>query len=592
MQLTGRSFEALKYFVADKWKALIAIGILSFFVAFFESLATLAVYPVLAFVTPGAVDGSSINYMDNAISWVTGHILIEPLYLAVFLLFTLTLIKSVLAYANVLLSWLTSNKIIQETQAKIITSLLSADYQYLISTQKGDLAYRLLNAPGYIGKIINAIPMMVVEILKISMIITMLFIVSPAVTSFLLLLAAGYFLLTKMIAQNVSYGTGSGRARSASNQAIHAMNALKGIKSIKLYAVTTYWINLFVAECRNFYLYARKDAIISGLPKNLLEIVSISFICGLVLFFGRGQNGILNSIPMLGVFAFSLFKILPSLKLIGNSGMSLMSMLPHAEAAYLAIKETEKHKSVLDGKKQLKGFNSGLEIRDLSFYYVNSKVAALKDVSFTVLRGEFVGIIGHSGSGKTTLLDILGNLLHPSFGKVLIDGQPTSLYSASSFSAHIGYVGQDGFLFSDTIRNNVLFGRSGFDDNVIKEALRKADILGFVEGLPGGLDFVLADDGMKVSGGQRQRLCIARAMLKNPEILLLDEATSALDHKTEKNIMETILELVREEGKTVIFVTHRESAINNAHKIIEMRDGQIVGEISNTIIAKEEKMIL
>jgi ABC-type multidrug transport system fused ATPase/permease subunit len=137
-------------------------------------------------------------------------------------------------------------------------------------------------------------------------------------------------------------------------------------------------------------------------------------------------------------------------------------------------------------------------------------------------------------------------------------------------------VGQDPFLFNDTIRSNVLFGRNDPGEDIIKQALRKADVLDFVESLPGGLDYIVADDGMKMSGGQRQRICIARALLKNPEILLLDEATSALDHKTEEKIIETILRIVKQDGNTVIFVTHRKSAIQQADQVIEVKDGQIL----------------
>jgi ABC-type multidrug transport system fused ATPase/permease subunit len=576
MKLMGDSKKTLKYFLSRKWKAMIFIAALSFIVAFFESLATFAIYPVLSLMSPETVSGVHNSNLDTIMSWITSHSPASPLYAAVVLLFGLTLIKLVLSYGNILLTWVTANTIYQETQIQIMSSLLRSDYQFLLSAQKGDLAYRALNAPGYVSKITNVIPMITVEVLKTLMLMTMLFLISPQVTLFLVIIATLYFLVARYIAGNVSYGTGSGRAKSASNQSIHAMNALKGIKAIRLFGVTKFWIDQFARECKNFYFFARKDAAITGIPSMLLELVSVSFICAMALYFtGNGKN-FLGNLPMIGVFAYSLLKLLPSLKQISNYGMELMANLPHAEAAYHAIEESERYQGNAGGHEWLNAFQSQIAIKDVSFYYANTKKPAVRNVNVEIAKGQFVGIIGPSGSGKTTLLDLLGGLLKVSSGEILLDGKPIDSFSSESMSDHISYVGQDPFLYNETIRNNILFGRKDPGNDAIRQALRKADVLEFVESLPGGLDFVVADDGMKMSGGQRQRICIARALLRNPEILLLDEATSALDHKTEEKIIETILRIVRQDRDTVIFVTHRKSAIQQADHIIKMKDGQVL----------------
>ncbi|MEN6318286.1 MAG: ABC transporter ATP-binding protein [Syntrophaceae bacterium] len=576
MKFSGDSKKALKYFLSKKWKALIGIALLSFVVAFFESLATFAIYPVLSLVTPETAGRGQNPYLDAVMNWITSHSAGSPLSTAVALLFGFTLIKLILSYGNILLTWVTANKICQEIQIKMMSSLLMSDYQFLINSQKGDLAYRVLTAPGYVSKMTNVIPMAAVEILKTLMLISMLFMISPQVTFVLMIIAAIYFLLARFIAKNVSYGTGSGRAKSASNQSIHAMNALKGIKAIRLFGVAKFWTDLFGKECRNFYTFARKDAAISGIPGMLLELVSVVFICVLALYFTSGKGNFLSNVPVIGVFAYSLLKMMPSLKQISSYGMEVMSMLPHAEAAYHAIQESERNRTNADCLDELQSFQSGIQIKDLSFHYANTDKPALANVNVEIGKGQFVGIIGPSGSGKTTLLDLLGGLLKDSSGVILLDGKTINSFSSESLSEHMGYVGQDPFLYNDTIRNNVLFGRKNPGDEVIRQALRKADVLEFVDSLPGGLDFIVADDGMKMSGGQRQRISIARALLTSPEILLLDEATSALDHKTEEKIIETVLRLIKEERCTVIFVTHRKSAIHHADQIIEMRDGKVL----------------
>ncbi|HUH67180.1 MAG TPA: ABC transporter ATP-binding protein, partial [Syntrophales bacterium] len=550
--------------------------ILSFVVAFFEGLATFAIYPVLSLVAPASGGSGQNHYLDAIMTWIVSHSAASPLYMAVALLFGLTFFKLILSYGNILLTWVTANKIYQETQIKMMSSLLTTDYQFLLSAQKGDLAYRVLTAPGYVSKITNVMPMMAVELLKTIMLITMLFFISARITTVLIVVAALYFLLARFIARNVSYGTGSGRAQSASNQSVHAMNALKGIKIIRLFGVTKFWADLFGKECKDFYIFARKDAAISGIPNMLLELVTIAFICAMALYFTANGSSFLSNVPVIGVFAYSLLKLMPSLKQMSSYGMEVMAMLPHAEAAYHAIDESDRHQEGSNGREKLIAFSTRIQIKDVTFYYANTDKPAVKNVSADIPKGQFVGIIGPSGSGKTTLLDLLAGLLNVSSGEILLDGKPLGSFSPETLSEHFGYVGQDPFLLNDTIRNNVLFGRNDPGDEIIKQALRKADVLDFVESLPGVLDYRVADDGMKMSGGQRQRICIARALLKNPEILLLDEATSALDHKTEEKIVETIMRIVKEAGNAVIFVTHRKSAIQRADQIIEMKDGQIL----------------
>lgn len=587
MKLTGDSKKALKYFYAKKWKASIVIIILSFFFAFFEGLSTLAIYPVIALISPETSAGGHNKYLDEVMMWFTLHTSLPPVQMAAIILFLLTFIKLLLGYCNTFYIWITSNRIVRETQTKIMSSVLMADYQFLLNSSKGDLAYRILTSPGFIGKSFNMIPMMIIEGLKTMVLMGMLFSLSHQATFFLLIVSAIYFLITRFIAKKVSYGTGSGRARSASAQSVCAMNALKGIKVIRLFGATEFWINLFGRECQKFYLYARKDTAISGIPTMFLELVSISFICFLVMYLSGSSKGFYSNLPVIGVFALSLLKMMPSLRQLGNYFLNLMSQLPHVEASYFALTETSYNKSTLneEGKEVFKQFNSSIEFNNVKFLYNNALTPAINCLDVRINKGDFVGIIGASGSGKTTLLDLLAGLLKPLSGEILIDGMSVSRFTSNSRSKHMGYVGQDSFFINDTIRNNILFGRENFDDNSIINALKQAEILDFVESLQEGLDFIVADDGMKMSGGQRQRLSIARALLSDPEILLLDEATSALDHETEANVMETILRLVKEEEKTVIFVTHRKSAVKHVNKILEMRDGQIIRDVDLTVKA-------
>lgn len=578
MKLTGESRKALQYFFAKKWKSFLLILAASFAFAFLEGLSTFAIYPVIALISPETSIGGHNKYLDEVMLWLNLHSSLPPMRMAVILLFTFTLFKLILGYSNSLFIFMTGNKIVLETQNKIMASVLNADYQFLLNTPKGDLAYRIGNSPGWISKTFTMIPNMIIEGLKSLMLMTMLFMLSPGATLILLGVSFVYFMITRFIAKRVSYGTGSGRARSASNQSICTMNALNGIKVIRLFSATEFWIDIFRKECTKFYLFARKDEAIRGIPTMFLELFSISFICFMVLYLTESGKGFYNNLPVISVFALSLLKMMPSLRQLGNYGMNLMSQLPHVEAAYFALTESELNKAVSDneGKEPFKEFNSEIEFKNVTFFYKDTDSPAIENLNVTISKGDFIGIIGTSGSGKTTMLDLLAGLLKVTSGEVLIDGMSINMLSMNSRSDHMGYVGQDNFFINDTIRNNILFGRKGFDDSVILDVIHKAGLSEFIQSLPDGLDFVVADAGMKMSGGQRQRLCIARALLCNPEILLLDEATSALDQTTEAEVLGSILKLIKEQKKTVIFVTHRKSAVKYADKILEMRDGMLI----------------
>ena len=199
----------------------------------------------------------------------------------------------------------------------------------------------------------------------------------------------------------------------------------------------------------------------------------------------------------------------------------------------------------------------------------------LNNINLSFQKGEFIAIVGSSGSGKTTILDLLTNLLQPSEGKIMIDEYLLSDLTTQSLVKNIGYVGQDPFFLVEQFERIYFLAEIIFSDKDIYKALDKANIIDVVNSLPGGLNFKLSDDGFKVSGGQRQRLSLARTLLGEPKILLLDESTSNLDENSEERIIDTIYSLIKNEKLTVIFVTHRISAIEKANRIFRIDNGII-----------------
>ncbi|XMB85514.1 ABC transporter ATP-binding protein [Mycoplasmatota bacterium WC44] len=217
-----------------------------------------------------------------------------------------------------------------------------------------------------------------------------------------------------------------------------------------------------------------------------------------------------------------------------------------------------------------------IEFKDLSFAYPDSELQQLHNISFKINKGDTVGVIGRTGCGKTTLVDLLMRIYNVDEGKLFIDGIDIMKLPLKKVRQSIGYVPQDGFLFSDNLYNNIALGvnRSGDYYGKVIEAATLSDVNKNIEDFKEGYETVIGERGVTLSGGQRQRVAIARALIKDPNILILDDSVSAVDTKTEETILEN-LKKVRDD-KTTIIIAHRISSIKNANKIILMDEGKII----------------
>jgi ATP-binding cassette, subfamily B, bacterial PglK len=219
---------------------------------------------------------------------------------------------------------------------------------------------------------------------------------------------------------------------------------------------------------------------------------------------------------------------------------------------------------------------SSLTCEDVSFRYEDSAVPALEHISFTIARGQSVGIVGPTGAGKSTLVDVLLGLLAPTAGRVLIDGEPLE-GRERAWQRQIGYVSQDVYLLDDTLRRNIAFGipDGAIDDRRLAAAVQQARLEEVVSAMPQRLETVIGEDGVRLSGGQRQRVAIARALYHDPPVLVFDEATAALDNQTEREVSEAISNM--HGARTLIAIAHRLSTVKGCDQLIYLRDGKLAG---------------
>lgn len=251
------------------------------------------------------------------------------------------------------------------------------------------------------------------------------------------------------------------------------------------------------------------------------------------------------------------------------------SLVQQAEASQQRINEfLQTEPEIKNTVNELTPIKGDIEFKNVSFIYPDTNIQALKDVSFSLKSGQTLAILGKTGSGKSTVLDLIGRLYDIDSGEVLVDSKPIKELNLFSLRESIGYVPQDAFLFSDSIKNNIKFGKDDATDNEVIEAAKNARVHRNILGFSKGYDTVLGERGITLSGGQKQRVSIARAIIKHPDILLFDDCLSAVDTETEEKILTNLVKLTK--GKTTIIVSHRVSSVKHADQIIVLEDGQII----------------
>ncbi len=255
----------------------------------------------------------------------------------------------------------------------------------------------------------------------------------------------------------------------------------------------------------------------------------------------------------------------------------LTSIVQRAEASQKRINEFLKEQPTIKNEvEEATPIQGKIEFKNVSFTYGDTNITALKNISFTINNGETVAIVGKIGSGKSTILDLVARLYDVSSGEILIDGIPIKNLNLNSLRGAIGAVPQDAFLFSDTIKNNIKFGKEDATDEKIVAIAKQAVVHNNIMGFSKDYNTILGERGITLSGGQKQRVSIARALIKDPQIYLFDDCLSAVDTETEEEILNNLKKASR--NRTTLIVSHRVSSAKNADKIIVLEDGKILQE--------------
>lgn len=305
----------------------------------------------------------------------------------------------------------------------------------------------------------------------------------------------------------------------------------------------------------------------------------------LVIYIGGMQyiNGDIESLGTIAEFIIYVNMLTWPVATVGW----VTSIVQQAEASQKRINEFLKIepeiKNTVNTPTDITG---AITFKNVSFTYDDTNIEALKGISFEIKEGETLAILGKTGAGKSTILDLIGRLYDISEGEILVNGLAIEKHNLYNLRNSIGYVPQDAFLFSDTIKNNIKFGKEEATDDDVIQAAKNAQVHKNIIKFNKGYDTILGERGITLSGGQKQRVSIARAIIKSPKILLFDDCLSAVDTETEEKILKNLNKISR--GKTSIIVSHRVSSAKNADKIIVLENGKIVQEGTHETLINSE----
>ena len=451
---------------------------------------------------------------------------------------------------------------------KIYTKYLNQPYSFFLNKNTSHLISNLsTQVPDVIYNFIMPMMLLFSEILILAFIVILLVIVDYKTILIASIVGFISFLFLRMVNNQIKF-LGTARVFNEKKKMQNIQQSLLAIKETILFDRQNYFINKFNKFSSATTIILSKYFSFLELPKILLELIGFVFLIVLIFFFYYlGYNG-REILPLIVIFSLAAYKILPSANRIINSIQRMRFTTGAIDSVYYEIRNSKN--TIVDIKndspKPLQ-FNNFINIKNIFFKYQGSSRFILKNFNLKINKGEILGIYGKSGSGKTTLINILLGLLEPSKGIVLIDSIDIKK-NIKSWQKNIGYVPQIIHLLNSSIKENINLGFFDKNNITIKASLQLSQLDNFVKNLKNKEKTSIGEDGVKISGGQRQRLGIARAIYRNPQVLILDEPTSSLDNETEEDFIKTIFSMKRK--KTIIIVSHKDSVLKKCDRIIKL----------------------
>ena len=561
-----------KYFVKYKYRFLLGI------------IATIAAQIFMLF-TPKLISQSFAAIEEFAKNSKTGTDVIRTELLHnILLIIVTTIIAGILTFLMRQTLIVMSRRVEFDLKNEVFRQYENLSQSFYKQNRTGDLMNRISEDVGKVRMYVGPAVMYTINtVIRFAIVIVYMYNVSPRLTLYTLLplpvLSYVIFKLSREINIRSTIFQQYMSKVSSFTQEIFS-----GIRVVKAYSLEDQHQTNMIALSHESKAKSMSLAKVQSLFGPLM--VALIGVSNLVVIYFGGMMYIDGTIPNIGIIAEFILYVNMLTWPVASLGW-VSSMVQEAEASQTRINEFLKIDPTIKNNNPEKSVIHGsITFKNVDFVYEDTNIQALRNVSFTVKKGETLAILGKTGSGKSTILSLISRLYDVSSGEIKIDQTPIAQVNLFNLRDSIGIVPQDAFLFSDSIKNNIMFGDENATEEQVINAAKMAVVHDNIIGFKLQYETVLGERGITLSGGQKQRVSIARAIIKDPQILLLDDCLSAVDTETEEAILNNLMEFCK--NKTTIIVTHRVSSARNADRIIILDDGSIIQQGTHNQLINSE----
>jgi ATP-binding cassette, subfamily B, bacterial MsbA len=484
-------------------------------------------------------------------------------------IFLCMVLKNLLSYSYSLLFQSVNASIGHRLRCGILHQLLIVGQSYFDSHDYGKMLNTLATET---WRVSSACAVLASVIINLCM--TLIFGILLLLISWKLTLITGCLLLliSQIIRRFTQQGKRLGAEATAANeeQTQRMLETLEGLQLIRAFGRESHEQHRFELVSRQVRKAFFKVERVSALVHPLSEVLTVSLLLGILLVVAIRTPG---QMAVSLTFLVLLYRLQPRIKQLDFDRVALDALSASVEEVRSILDESDKP-YLRSGTRVPASIEQGITFENVSFHYDAGKGVALEQVTCSIKVGETTAFVGPSGAGKSSLISLICRFYDPSSGRLLIDGIALPEFNLAWWRSQIAVVSQEVYLFNASVAENIGYGKLGATHQELVEAARKAHALEFIEGLPEGFQTIVGDHGLRFSGGQRQRLALARAFIRDPQILILDEATNSLDLISEGVVQDALEEFGR--NRTVLIVAHRISTIMHADKVIVLDLGKVV----------------
>ena len=563
--------RTLNFFDKDDKKTLFFLLILNLITSIFEILGIASIMPFVGLMSDPEYfsENKYFIYVRDVLQYTNA----QAIFISGVMVVSMFILSNI---SNAYTFWKTIQFSADQTHkisCMIMDKYLSQPYKFFVESDIAAINKNILDEAGHFAEAFVLPVLQVISKIIILFSISLLLvsvnyeIFFASLFSFILI----YFLVYKSI-RDLTKKYGDERLVSNDKRFKSVNDSLNSIKDVKYYSAEKHFLKSFSKAQKKFSISTAKNMLLSTLPRYIIEILAFGILFSVILYIIHVNNTLVDYLPLLAIFILAAYRVLPLLQHIFRNMISLNFNFPVLEILDNIMKLPS------DNEEKL-GFTSNenkeIEFKNVSFAY-NRTSQIFNKLNFNIKQSSVTAIIGSTGIGKTTIIDLLLGFYSPSSGEIIIGGKDTRDKNNFDKTKLIGYVSQNIALIDDTIANNIAFGipEDNINYELVEKVIKQSSLKEFIDTLENGYSTRIGERGVKLSGGQCQRIGIARALYLNPNILIFDEATNALDSITEEKIFKSIK--TDNKNITIIVITHRLSSLKLCDKIFLLKKNEII----------------